>query len=79
MADQARIDRIARSLRRLGFQLTNVGQGFKVTDRSGSLAVGSTPKMTLAEVEQWIGGYIKPKKTMDAQNDMEAHPCPRRA
>jgi hypothetical protein len=64
VGQQARIDRIARSLRRLGFQLTNAGQGFKVTDRAaGSLAVGSAPKMTLAEIEQWIGGYIKPTRT----------------
>ena len=62
VGQQARIDRLARSLRRLGFQLTSTGQGFKITDRAaGSLAVGSAPKMTLAEVEQWIGGYIKPK------------------
>ena len=63
VGQQARIDRIARSLKRLGFQLANVGPNFKVVDRAaGSHAVGSAPKMTLAEVEQWIGGYIKPKR-----------------
>jgi hypothetical protein len=59
---QARASRIARSLKRLGFQMTSVGRAFKVTDpATGLLAVGSAPKMTLAEIEKWIGGHIKPK------------------
>jgi hypothetical protein len=59
---QARVDKIERSLRRLGFRLGKVGRGFKVTDSVGELAVNSGPRMTLAEIEQWIGEYIKPKR-----------------
>jgi hypothetical protein len=58
---QARVNRIERSLRRLGFRLGKVGRSFKVIDNAGELAVDSGPKMTPAEIEQWIGEYIKPK------------------
>ena len=60
---QARVERIERSLRRLGFHLSKVGRGFKVTDNNtGELAVNSGPKMSLVEIELWIGEFIKPKR-----------------
>jgi hypothetical protein len=52
-------DRIARSLKRLGFQLSRTGRTFKVMDKAGEPAVGSGPAMTLADIEKWIGEYIK--------------------
>jgi hypothetical protein len=58
--EQARADRIARSLKRLGFRLVKVGRAFKISDGDGGAAVGGTQAMTLAEVERWIGDYIKP-------------------
>jgi hypothetical protein len=59
---QARADRIARSLKRLGFRLVNVGRAFKIADSGGGTAVGSTQAMTLAEIEMWIAEHIKPGK-----------------
>ena len=55
-------DRVARSLKRLGFQLTRIGRSFTVVDCAGALATGSKTGMTLAEIEHWIGEHIKPKK-----------------
>ena len=54
-------DRVARSLKRLGFRMTRVGRSFSIIDATGDLAVGSKPSMTLAEIERWIGEFIKPK------------------
>ena len=59
-SQQTRADRIARSLKRLGFQLSRTGRTFRVVDKAGELAVGSRPAMTLADIEKWIGEYIKP-------------------
>jgi len=60
---QTQADRIARSLKRLGFRLTRLGRSFTVIDNAGGLAAGSKRGMTLAEVESWIGEHVKPKKT----------------
>jgi hypothetical protein len=57
--EQARADRIARSLKRLGFRV-KVGRAFKISDGDGGAAVDGTQAMTLAEIERWIGDYIKP-------------------
>jgi hypothetical protein len=54
-------NRVARSLKRLGFRMTRAGRSFSIIDPTGELAVGSKPRMTLAEIEQWIGEFIKPK------------------
>ena len=56
-------DRISRSLRRLGFRMTRAGRSrsFPIIDATGALAVNSKPGMSLSEVEQWIGEFIKPK------------------
>jgi hypothetical protein len=59
-SQQTHADRIALSLKRLGFQLSRTGRTFKVIDKAGELAVGSGPAMTLADIEKWIGEYIKP-------------------
>jgi hypothetical protein len=59
-SQQTHADRIARSLKRLGFQLSRTGRTFRVVDKAGELAVGSRPAMTLADIEKWIGEYIKP-------------------
>ena len=59
-SQQTHADRIARSLKRLGFQLSRTGRTFRVIDKAGELAVGSGPAMTLADIEKWIGVYIKP-------------------
>ena len=47
-------------IKRLGFQLSRSGRTFRVVDKAGALAAGSRPAMTLAEIESWIGEYIKP-------------------
>jgi hypothetical protein len=62
-SQQTHADRIARSLKRLGFGLSRTGRTFRITDKAGVLAVNSTAAMTLAEIERWIGEHIKPKKT----------------
>jgi hypothetical protein len=59
-SQQTQADRIERSLRRLGFRLNRTGRTFKIIDTVGELAVNSRPAMTLAEIEGWIGDYIKP-------------------
>ena len=56
---QARVDRIDRSLRRLGFRLIKTGRSFSIAGNANEVAGA---KMTLAEVEQWIGEHIKPKR-----------------
>jgi hypothetical protein len=55
-------DRVARSLKRLGFRLTRIGRSFTITDSAGGPATGSKTGMTLAEVERWIGEHVKPKR-----------------
>jgi hypothetical protein len=59
-SQQKQADRVERSLRRLGFRLSRTGRTFKILDIVGKLAVNSKPAMTLAEIESWIGGYVKP-------------------
>jgi hypothetical protein len=56
-------DRIERSLKRLGFRMSRTGRTFRIMDSAGALAVNSKPAMSLAEIESWIGEYIKPKRT----------------
>ena len=53
-------DRVSRSLKRLGFRMTRAGRSFTIIDAAGELAIGSTPRMTLAEIEKWIGEFIRP-------------------
>jgi hypothetical protein len=55
-------DRIARSLRCLGFRISRTGRSFTVIDSAGELAINSKPAMSLAEIENWIGEHIKPAK-----------------
>jgi hypothetical protein len=54
-------DRIARSLKRLGFRMSRTGRTFRVTDSAGELAINSKPAMSLAEIEHWIGDFIRPE------------------
>ena len=58
-SQQTHADRVARSLKRLGFQLSRTGRTFRVIDKAGALAVGSAPAMALQEIERWIGDHIK--------------------
>src|SRR5215831_1447185 len=48
-------DRVARSLKRLGFRLTRIGRSFTIIDNAGEPAAGSKTGMSLAEIELWIG------------------------
>ena len=59
----AQEDRIARSLKRLGFQLGK-GRGVesKIRVAGGSAAPGYRRPMTLGQIERWIGDHIKPKR-----------------
>jgi hypothetical protein len=43
--------------------MTRAGRSrsFSIIDATGALAVNSKPGMSLSEVEQWIGEFIKPK------------------
>jgi hypothetical protein len=56
-------DRVARSLKRLGFRLTRTGRSFAIIDSAGELAINSGPKMSLAEIERWIGEHVKPRRS----------------
>jgi hypothetical protein len=59
----AQQERIARSLKRLGFQLgKGRGKAFKITAGGGGAAPNSTDTMTLDQIERWIGDHIKPKR-----------------
>ena len=58
-SQQTQADRVARSPKRLGFQLSRTGRTFKVIDKAGELAIGSRPAMTLAKIDRWIGDLIK--------------------
>jgi hypothetical protein len=53
-------DRVARSLRRLGFRMTRIGRSFTIIDNAGEPAASSKTGMTLAEIERWIGEFIRP-------------------
>ena len=60
---QGQQDRVARSLKRLGFQLgKGRGRAFKITAVGGSSAPDTTDTMTLDQIERWIGDHIKPKR-----------------
>ena len=54
-------DRVARSLKRLGFRMTRAGRSFSIIDAMGELAINSEPGMSLHEIERWIGEFIKPR------------------
>jgi hypothetical protein len=60
--DQSRVDRLSRTLKRLGFQLGRTGRSFRVFDSEGKLADGGKGAMSISEVEQWLTNYIKPRK-----------------
>jgi hypothetical protein len=60
MTQQTQADRTARSLKRLGFTLSRKARTFRVIEKTGELAPGSGPAMTLAEIELWIANHIKP-------------------
>jgi hypothetical protein len=55
-----RADRIARSLKRLGFHLSRTGRTFRITDNAGMAAINSSSAMSLEEIEGWIAEFIKP-------------------
>ena len=55
-------DRVARSLKRLGFRMTRIGRSFTIFDNAGEPAAGSKTGMTLAEIKRWIGEHIRPKR-----------------
>ena len=57
-------DRVARSLKRLGFRMTRIGRTFTIVDNAGELAAGTKTGMTLAEIERWIGEYIRRRKNV---------------
>jgi hypothetical protein len=59
-SNQTHADRVSRSLKRLGFRLNRTGRTFEIIDIVGEPAINSRPAMTLAEIESWIGEYIKP-------------------
>jgi hypothetical protein len=60
--DQSRVDRLSRTLRRLGFQLGRTGRSFRIFDSEGKLAEGSKGALSVSEVENWIANYIKPPR-----------------
>ena len=57
-------DRVGRSLKRLGFQMARVGPSFTIIDNAGEPAAGSKTGMSLAEIERWIGEYIRRRKNV---------------
>jgi hypothetical protein len=58
----AQEDRIARSLKRLAFQLgKRRGKVFKIMAGSGRAAPYSTDAMTLDQIEKWIANHIRPR------------------
>ena len=63
VVQQTHADRVARSLKRLGFQLSRKARSFRIIDKAGALAAGSGPAMTLEEIERWLGAHEKPDKT----------------
>ena len=64
-------DRVARSLKRLGYRPTRIGRSFTIIDSAGRPAAGSKTGMSLAEVEHWIAGHVKPRLNV---NDNERPP-----
>ena len=56
-------DRVARSLKRLGFRLNRIGRSFTIIDNTGEPATGSKTGMSLAEIEGWIGEHIKLRRS----------------
>ena len=57
-------DRVARSLKRLGFRMTRIGRTFTIVDNAGELAAGTKTGMTLAEIERWIGEHIRRRQNV---------------
>jgi hypothetical protein len=64
LSQTTQADRVARSLKRLGFRMTRAGRSFTIIDGAGELAAGSETGMTLAEIERWIGEHIKPRQSV---------------
>jgi hypothetical protein len=63
MAQTTQADRVARSLKRLGFRMTRSGRSFTIIDSAGGLATGSKTEMSLAEIEGWISEHIKLRRS----------------
>jgi hypothetical protein len=57
-SQQTQADRMAVLLRRLGLALHRTGRSFRIVDGKGACVGGP---MGLAEIERWIGEFIKPK------------------
>jgi hypothetical protein len=55
-------DRIARSLKRLGFRLSRTGRTFRIINARCEPAIGSQTAMSMGDVEIWIANFIKPSK-----------------
>jgi hypothetical protein len=45
-------------VKRLGFRMTRHGRNFNIIDSAGGRAPASKTRMSLAEVEHWIGEHI---------------------
>ena len=55
-------DRVARSLKRLGFRLTRIGRTFTIVDNAGGAGHRHQTGMTLAQIERWIREHIRPRQ-----------------
>jgi hypothetical protein len=56
-------DRVARSLKRLGFRMARAGRSFTIIDNAGEAAPASKTGMSLAEIERWIGEHVKLRRS----------------
>jgi len=57
-----RIERLERSLKRLGHKLEKRGRGWQIKNGVGTIVSGEDA-IALDAVERWIAEYVKPKQT----------------
>jgi hypothetical protein len=55
-----RIERLERTLRRLGHKLEKRGRGYQIKDGTNAVVSGETA-IALDAVEGWIAEFVKPK------------------
>jgi hypothetical protein len=56
-----RIERLERTLRRLGHKLEKRGRGYQIKDGAGDIVSGEAA-IALEAAEKWIAVFVKPPK-----------------
>jgi hypothetical protein len=57
--EDTQLDRVERRLKAMGLQITNIGNGFLVTDMRCNVVAGFVPNMTLDAIDSRINERLR--------------------